>query len=387
MVTKISDNKHLTYLVDTLWEYRSMGQFTDMIICCGDGSSNLHKSIMTSVLKTAGLGLLLFQDSDCIILPGVSIFEIESALRDLYYKQDSQPLLQLLCCFMPLAKPESTNTTVKKVEPKKREIRIKEDNININDMLQVQYKPSPVKIEPKPPGFDTPPQKMPIQRLPTRERVIASKKFRIICPHCQMPVVGKKSFERHLRNFHNTTLPREREDVMCQICGKTLKHSKILQTHMKEVHGDKSFTCNLCGLNLSCQRNLSQHMITHTTPSIPCDQCGKLFKRKDAVKSHIKKFHMQVREKKCNQCDKSFADDRHLREHVMAIHDKLKPFGCEICDFKCARIDNLNTHRKKIHGIDNKLTRAQHDTWIVQGKHPYIRCMIGGAEAKHLPHN
>ena len=95
---------------------------------------------------------------------------------------------------------------------------------------------------------------------------------------------------------------------------------------------------------------------------------------------------MQVREKKCNQCDKSFADDRHLREHVMAIHDKLKPFGCEICDFKCARIDNLNTHRKKIHGIDNKLTRAQHDTWIVQGKHPYIRCMIGGAEAKHQHH-
>ena len=141
---------------------------------------------------------------------------------------------------------------------------------------------------------------------------------------------------------------------------------QILKTHMKEVHGDRSYTCNLCGLTLSCQRNLNTHMISHTTPSIPCDQCGKLFKRKYAVKNHIKKFHMQIKEKMCDQCDKSFADARHLREHVLAIHDKLKPFGCEVCDFKCARIDNLNTHRKKSHGLGNKLTRAEHDDWVLQ---------------------
>ena len=151
---------------------------------------------------------------------------------------------------------------------------------------------------------------------------------------------------------------------------------------MKEVHGDRSYRCNLCGLNLSCQRNLNTHMISHTTPSIPCDQCGKLFKRKYAVKNHIKKFHMQIKEKMCDQCDKSFADTRHLREHVLAIHDKLKPFGCEVCDFKCARIDNLNTHRKKSHGLSNKLTRAEHDDWVMQGKHPFVKALIGGADAK-----
>ena len=169
----------------------------------------------------------------------------------------------------------------------------------------------------------------------------------------------------HFIDF-KVTMPREGEEVQCQVCGKTLKHMQILKTHMKEVHGDRSYTCNLCGLTLSCQRNLNTHMISHTTPSIPCDQCGKLFKRKYAVKNHIKKFHMQIKEKMCDQCDKSFADARHLREHVLAIHDKLKPFGCEVCDFKCARIDNLNTHRKKSHGLGNKLTRAEHDDWVLQ---------------------
>ena len=92
---------------------------------------------------------------------------------------------------------------------------------------------------------------------------------------------------------------------------------------------------------------------------------------------------MQIKEKMCDQCDKSFADARHLREHVLAIHDKLKPFGCEICDFKCARIDNLNTHRKKSHGIVHKLTRAEHDDWVMKGKHPFMRSLIGGADAGH----
>ena len=386
MAKNVVDEKHLGSLCHELWNYKHSRYYTDLMVHCVDGVVALHKAMVMSVLKTAGVGTCQLLETDTLICPGVTCQEADEALYAIYFRFEARPFLTLLSCYAP-NRPDMIDP---KQEPKKRR-----SDLNIADILQcnlkikpspVKIKPAPVKIEPKLEGTLTAlPQKKLIARLPAKEPVkpYGRKKFRTQCPHCQLIISGKKSYKRHLRNSHQLTMPREGEEVQCQICGKTLKHMQILKTHMKEVHGDRSFTCNLCGLTLSCQRNLNTHMISHTTPSIPCDQCGKLFKRKYAVKNHIKKFHMQIKEKMCDQCDKSFADARHLREHVLAIHDKLKPFGCEMCDFKCARIDNLNTHRKKSHGLLNKLTRAEHDDWVMQGKHPFVKSLVGGADARH----
>jgi len=31
----------------------------------------------------------------------------------------------------------------------------------------------------------------------------------------------------------------------------------------------------------------------------------------------------------------------------------------------------------------HKLTRAEHDDWVMKGKHPFMRSLIGGADAGH----
>ena len=395
--------KHLSSLSTILWQYKTLRLYTDLSIYCSDGSLQLHKSLLVAVLRTEKLGMVMLEDSEALIVPGVSMVEVDTALRSLYLESNCRPLLNLLNFFAPLdhERPGQSNlrsdSNMSGSAGKREKIMMTDqywdDNLSVSELLNVTVKEKkPVKIEPKFEGFDKQQlAKKPIPRLPPREGTSKittpgrgrGKKFSTQCPHCNMIITGKKSFKRHLRNTHQMLMPRDGEEVQCQVCGKTLKHLQILKTHMKEVHGDRSYTCNICGLNLSCQRNLNTHMITHTTPSIPCDQCGKLFKRKYAVKNHIKKFHMQIKEKMCDQCDKSFADARHLREHVLAIHEKLKPFGCEVCDFKCARIDNLNTHRKKSHGMVNKLTRAEHDEWVIQGKHPFVKTLIGGADVKN----
>ena len=391
--------KHLSSLSNVLWDYKCLRQYTDLTIFCCDGSLEIHKALLVAVLKTEKLGMVMLNDTETLIVPGVTLQEMDETIKQLYLETNCKPFLNLLNFFAPVLDP-NVPYTPEKLSPRKREKKMRnpdmeywDDNLSVSDLLNVTLKETkPIKIEPKYEGFQNqPPAKIAIPRLnpKTKKTKVVTpgrgrgKKFSTQCPHCQMIITGKKSFKRHLRNTHQMVMPRDGEEVQCQVCGKTLKHMQILKTHMKEVHGDRSFTCNLCGLTLSCQRNLTTHMISHTTPSIPCDQCGKLFKRKYAVKNHIKKFHMQIKEKICDQCDKSFADARHLREHVLAIHEKLKPFGCEVCDFKCARIDNLNTHRKKSHGMLNKLTRAEHDEWVIQGKHPFVKTLIGGADVKN----
>ena len=390
--TKLGDKSHLSRLSEKLWELKYLHSYTDLTVFCKDGQCEIHKAMLCSVLQTAGVGLLELHQTAGLIVPGVLLQDLESALKSLYLDFDSKPIIDLLCCFVQITKFEEPES---RVRPSKKEdvedVDYWEDNFNVTEVLNVAIARDQKSVKDEPSD-----QLLAETERPGKKRkrlrednlsgndvgLAGRKKFRIQCPHCSMMIVGKKSYKKHLRNSHQMLMPRDGEEVQCQVCGKTLKHIQILKTHMKEVHGDRSYRCNLCGLNLSCQRNLNTHMISHTTPSIPCDQCGKLFKRKYAVKNHIKKFHMPIKEKMCDQCDKSFADARHLREHVLAIHDKLKPFGCEVCDFKCARIDNLNTHRKKSHGLSNKLTRAEHDEWVMQGKHPFVKVLIGGADAK-----
>ena len=390
--TKLGDKSHLSRLSEKLWELKYLHSYTDLTVFCKDGQCEIHKAMLCSVLQTAGVGLLELHQTAGLIVPGVLLQDLESALKSLYLNFDSKPIIDLLCCFVQITKFEEPES---RVRPDKKEdvedVDYWEDNFNVTEVLNVAIArdQKSVKDEPSDQLLAETERAGKKRKRPREDNLSGNdvglagrKKFRIQCPHCSMMIVGKKSYKKHLRNSHQMLMPRDGEEVQCQVCGKTLKHIQILKTHMKEVHGDRSYRCNLCGLNLSCQRNLNTHMISHTTPSIPCDQCGKLFKRKYAVKNHIKKFHMQIKEKMCDQCDKSFADARHLREHVLAIHDKLKPFGCEVCDFKCARIDNLNTHRKKSHGLSNKLTRAEHDEWVMQGKHPFVKVLIGGADAK-----
>ena len=390
--TKLGDKSHLSRLSEKLWELKYLHSYTDLTVFCKDGQCEIHKAMLCSVLQTAGVGLLELHQTAGLIVPGVLLQDLESALKSLYLDFDSKPIIDLLCCFVQITKFEEPES---RVRPDKKEdvedVDYWEDNFNVTEVLNVAIArdQKSVKDEPSDQLLAETERAGKKRKRPREDNLSGNdvglagrKKFRIQCPHCSMMIVGKKSYKKHLRNSHQMLMPRDGEEVQCQVCGKTLKHIQILKTHMKEVHGDRSYRCNLCGLNLSCQRNLNTHMISHTTPSIPCDQCGKLFKRKYAVKNHIKKFHMQIKEKMCDQCDKSFADARHLREHVLAIHDKLKPFGCEVCDFKCARIDNLNTHRKKSHGLSNKLTRAEHDEWVMQGKHPFVKVLIGGADAK-----
>ncbi|KAG7282647.1 hypothetical protein CRUP_017573, partial [Coryphaenoides rupestris] len=80
-----------------------------------------------------------------------------------------------------------------------------------------------------------------------------------------------------------------------------------------------------------------------------CDECDKLFSRKESLKQHISYKHsknMPDPEYKfiCNMCDKSFR-----LENALKFHNCDKSFQCDICSRFFSTNSNLSKHKKK-HG-------------------------------------
>ena len=327
---------HAHFLSQSLWHFQSLQQFTDLTLVCCDGQVQMHKAILGGILKCL-LTECFEGDLECLIVPHVTAEEVEEALECLYIRLDAKPILYLL---RPEGLTNNDDKTIESLNVKNQETFLTpfEEGDQIDEKFEVKLR-SPEMDEIKEEANEF--AETDVEEEPTQDAILTKiNPYKTKCPHCDVYIKGKKSYRKHLKEYHDiedTII--ESKEAQCQICGKTLKHKQTLKNHIKEVHGDKTYTCTMCGISLSCQRNLTTHMIIHTKPSIPCDQCGKLFKRKYAVKSHIKKFHLQIKNFLCDQCDKRFADAKHFREHVIAVHDKLKPFGCEVCRLRQSKED------------------------------------------------
>lgn len=74
----------------------------------------------------------------------------------------------------------------------------------------------------------------------------------------------------------------------CGLCGKSLANSWGLVTHIKTVHGEKTFGCDLCTRAFKRPDHLNKHVRTiHTTPKT-CSRCGLVCSGKEGLVRHNK---------------------------------------------------------------------------------------------------
>ncbi len=75
----------------------------------------------------------------------------------------------------------------------------------------------------------------------------------------------------------------------CEQCGMYFRDGPKLSRHIKEVHENISFECNVC---------------------------GKKFTRKESMNAHRRTFHEKSEDFKCHICGKLHTCMRQLRRHV-----------------------------------------------------------------------
>ena len=111
-----------------------------------------------------------------------------------------------------------------------------------------------------------------------------------ICDQCDY-----KTYSGYRLNIHNIMKHTDKEEHICNDCGKSFKLIKYLERH-KETHSEeRKYKCDICGKGFKHQKHVIVHRRIHLKDyKAQCAVCGRNFVQKSNLKLHMKKHHPDV---------------------------------------------------------------------------------------------
>ncbi|KAL0274937.1 UNVERIFIED_CONTAM: hypothetical protein PYX00_002953 [Menopon gallinae] len=207
-----------------------------------------------------------------------------------------------------------------------------------------------------------------ILHKPTEERPFQ-------CSECEKRFCCKNDLKNHEKAIH---VPEsEREDFICDVCGKVFQKVANLRYHHSTVHlQERKYVCELCAKTFTTQSGLKthrnaahsttgpiqcpecnkwlknedtfqKHQQLHQNNTFPCSQCSKICNSSASLRSHMVK-HSEERPYSCVTCRKSFKTKTHLKNHSLQ-HSGASNYKCPFCSRMFVNMSNYYTHRKRMH--------------------------------------
>ncbi|CAH1777608.1 unnamed protein product [Owenia fusiformis] len=168
------------------------------------------------------------------------------------------------------------------------------------------------------------------------------------CGICEVVLKTRWSMLVHLKK-HVT------KNNTCKYCKATFKDQGEITAHVQQFHSSKdgeSFRCLECGILCSTLKGLATHnrkKHDNVEKMFKCTfKCPKSFATKELLDRHIKRQHeIKADDKRCSVCDRAFSSQSKLEDHQRG-HTGVKLL-CYICGKKFKFKNNLGTHMKEQH--------------------------------------
>ncbi|XP_070585278.1 zinc finger protein 142 [Erythrolamprus reginae] len=163
------------------------------------------------------------------------------------------------------------------------------------------------------------------------------------CHQCQYACADPSRLKYHMR------IHKEERKYLCPECGYKCKWVNQLKYHMTKHTGIKPYQCDECKYCTNRADALRIHKETRhrEARSFICEQCGKAFKTRFLLKTHLKK-HSEEKPYICNVCYRGFRWAAGLRHHYL-IHTNEHPFFCRFCSYKAKQKFQVIKHLQKHH--------------------------------------
>jgi len=132
-----------------------------------------------------------------------------------------------------------------------------------------------------------------------------------------------------------------------QSCKKTFANFSSLQAHNANVcTGKRPFDCHSCGKSFKHKSWLDSHILTHTgAKPYSCTRCSDRFAYSNQLKTHLLKFHGEGTWVICHICLKKFCHIANLNAHLLC-HEAVKPYFCERCSKTFCTANELQYHQR-----------------------------------------